>query len=245
MKVKVGGLIPGQARFYNHNDLLDVLKKYDADVFMHTWDKVDYYKSPYSTVEVSISNEDVKSYIDLYKPKKYLIEQNLTDEFIYEIIGDKVVEKCSSPITRYNMYRYFYSLNKAWKLIENIEEYDFLIISRSDMVNITLPDLNFLDKNAIYTSYVICDNRFGDNNHCYMDLNLMIIPPKYMDTYVGFLDKMDEYYDKGYHYGWDEMFFAHMKESRLFENTNFLNKNEFYFELLRDKNGIKPKHILM
>ncbi len=245
--MRIAILIPGQARFFKHNAIIDLKNKYDADVFIHTWNEVPYYKSVYSKVEFSVSETDVKEYITKYNPKKYLIEENITDEFIdTRLIKREIKERTSNVITKYNMYRYFYSLNKCWELIgEQRDEYDFLIIVRSDMDIILLPGLDTLDNNTIYAPIHNRDNRNGDNNHCYTDLFLFVIPPKYMYTYISIIDNMDRLYDMGYHYNYDEMFYAWLKESKLYENTKQLKiGKEIFFTLRRDDIGLKPKHYL-
>jgi hypothetical protein len=64
---------------------------------------------------------------------------------------------------------------------------------------------------------------------------LLTIPTKYISEYCDLINKMDFYYDKGYDYNFDEMFFAHFKETGLLDIMTQKRTNEFYFEIRRDE----------
>lgn len=234
--MKVAILIPGQARFIKNNEsILKIKQQYNADVYIHTWNIYQKtYSSPYCLImgEYTICEEDIVEYITMYSPKKYELEEELSEEIIDKhLIKREITERTSDRTMKYNMYRYFYSLNKCFELSKE-EKYDLFIITRSDMIIHKLPSLNI--ENIVAP---MIHNHNTSLYSYYIDSMLLCVPSIYINTYLNIINKMDEYYDKGYHYCFDHMFFAHLYESKLIQNTLNFNTNVFYFEIKRNEEG--------
>jgi hypothetical protein len=178
-------------------------------------------------------------YINMYNPKKYLVEKELDNSFIdskfTESDFSRVKDFCVS--TKYNLYSYMHSLNKCVSLIDNIDEYDFLIPIRSDMVNIIIPNLNQLNKSKMYIPIIKNHEDRGYMNSDYVDLSLSIIPPNLINKHCDLINKIETYYDKGYSFGWEEMFYANLIENSLINSTVSINSNQLLYCLRRDNFG--------
>lgn len=102
------------------------LNKYDCDVYFHTW-KINNFESTnfgFGNNQYSLTNNDYNDLIQLYNPKKYILEQPIT----FDASG----YKC--PIWRQplnNTLSMFYSIYKSIQLVE--EEYDYVVRTRFDI----------------------------------------------------------------------------------------------------------------
>jgi hypothetical protein len=112
------------------------LNKYNCDIYFHTW-KINNFESTnfgFGNNQYSLTENDYNELIELYQPKKYILEQ--------PIVFDASGYKC--PIWRQplnNTLSMFYSLYKSFQLIE--EKYDYVIRTRFDIdyskFNLKLP----------------------------------------------------------------------------------------------------------
>lgn len=240
---KIAILLFGQARFYKNNkSILDIKSQYDCDVFIHTWERDDetFESRPNNKIPpFRITKNDIIDYIKIYNPKKYLIEKELEKSFIDSKFTKSDFSKtkglCTS--TKYNLYSYLYSLNKCVGLIDNIYDYDFLIPTRSDMVNLKIPNLNNLSKDKMYIPIIKNHEDRGYMNSDYVDLSFSIIPSDLINKHCDLLNKIEFYYDKGYSFGWEEMFYANLIENSLINSTISMNSNELSYQLKRDEFG--------
>ena len=237
--MKAALLICGQARYYNQaypSIKTHIIDRYNPDIYIHTWKYKNNYAyttqafygidnsecdTPY---KISITENNICEYINLYNPLKHKVEYALT-----ETPYNKIYEFTSGKYTKYNYYSYIYSLNECYKLIENKFDYDVYIIIRSDLTILKFPELD--------DEHIIFPNRFPDRINV-VDPMIATIPAKFMNRYTDILDKLDIYYDKGYHMNYEEMTYAHLKESDLYDHVKFLNKNDLQWGIIR-KNSIE------
>ena len=131
-----------------------------------------------------------------------------------------------------------YSLNRCLGLIDNIEDYDFFILVRCDMINISFPDINTLDKSKMYIPVIRNHEDRGYMNSTYVDLTLCIIPSNMINNHCDLINKIEYYYDSGYSFGWEEMFYANLFEHDMVSNSISLPSQQLSFELRRDEAGI-------
>lgn len=243
--MKVAILIIGQARFTKNNDtILDLKNKHNADIYIHTWnikEESKSYHSPYcqDMGNYTITKDDINEYISKYSPTKYIIENELSEESIDDKLIKREIIRTSAPIMKYNLYRYLYSMNKCVELALQNNNYDMFIITRSDMIIHKFPDTT--DEHII-TPTIYNHNRMPppgthDLEGYYVDAMLIGIPFKYINTYIDLINKLDEYYDKGHHYSFDHIFFAHLYETGLLKNTKQYNLDNLYFEIKRNQEG--------
>ena len=232
--MKVAILLVGQPRFFRQNDtILELKNKYDADVFIHTWNikESNKYVSPYAPTIWNSTPKDVEEYILKYEPKEYLIEDELTEEFINSNFIDREITRYSHPASKNNLYRWFYSVNKCADLAMK-HSYDVYIIVRPDLLIHRLPEI---DSDKIMSPTI--HNHDETLPSHYIEISLMSVPNKYIEEYINIINRFDEYYDKGYGYAHDHMPFAHLYESGLINNTRQYNLNDFYWRLIRSEDG--------
>jgi len=219
-------LICGQSRFFKggyksiKENIIDI---YNPDIYIHTWKyKNNYaYSAPWNNLDkIKIDENDISEYINLYKPKKYKIENSLEN-----IPLKNNYERTSSKYTKYNYYSYLYSLNQCYHLIENKSDYNIYIIIRSDVMIYNFPKPNL--------EYIQLWNRFPDRDEV-LDAMIINIPSKFMNIYLDIINNLDIYYQKGYVFNYEELTHAHFKEQNLYINTLKLNKEDFEWGLFRN-----------
>jgi len=137
--MKIAICVSGQARNFkqSYESLkTHLLDKYDCDVYFHTWKSINFESTNFGfgNTRYSLTDNDYKDLIQLYKPKNYIIEK--------PIVFDASEYKC--PIWRQplnNTLSMFYSIYKSTQLIE--ETYDYIIRTRFDLdyskFNLELP----------------------------------------------------------------------------------------------------------
>lgn len=137
--MKIAICISGQARNFkqSYESLkTHLLDKYDCDIYFHTWKSINFESTNFGFGNniYSLTDNDYKDLIQLYKPKNYIIEK--------PIVFDASEYKC--PIWRQplnNTLSMFHSIYKSIQLIE--ETYDYVIRTRFDLdyskFNLELP----------------------------------------------------------------------------------------------------------
>lgn len=105
----------------------NLLKDNDVDIYFHTYSQTNVSVNDSSIQEVV--EDDLKSILDTYKPKKFLVED-------YNKIKDTLDEKFQTYNIQCNPERsmsMFYGMKKAFELIDD-DGYDFYIRSRFDIL---------------------------------------------------------------------------------------------------------------
>lgn len=109
-----------------------LLNHHDVDIYIHTWSK-----------------QFEKEILNLYKPKKHLIEQQEIFEIPNHVIGDD----SEQPKRRQGCYSRWRSTQKVLKLkSETGKKYDFTLLSRFDVGFENQIDFSHLEKDNIYLS---------------------------------------------------------------------------------------------
>jgi len=127
--MKIAICISGQARNFKQSYLSlkeYFLDKYNCDIYFHTWNSTHFESTNFGfgNTQYSLTSNDYDNLIQLYQPKKYIIEN--------PIIFDASNYKC--PIWRQplnNTLSMFYSIYKTFQLIKG--EYDYVIRTRFDI----------------------------------------------------------------------------------------------------------------
>ena len=226
-------LIVGQARYFEKG--YETIKKYildeyNPDIFIHTWS----YKNnktkaaPWNNLgDIIITKGHLENYINLYNPLYYEIEDSLDKD---TIPIKKQYERTSHPDTRYNFYSYLYSLHKCYELTKKSnKQYDYYIIVRSDVLII-----NFPLKNKIEINKFIIWNRFPNRKDGVIDTMMCIIPNIYIELYCDLYKRIDKYYEKGYSFNYEELFYAHFNENGFFKDSLLLDKKYFEWGYFRN-----------
>lgn len=233
--MKIALLICGQARFFREGNetIKNIVDTYKPDIFIHTWKSKDNTFESAQRLQINISENDLAEYISLYNPKKYEIEEQLTDEFIDSRLQRLEYPRTSHPRTKYNFFSYLYSLEKSFKLVEKQEQYDLFIVLRSDAYIHAFPDLNQLD-----TSKIMIYDRLWHRSDV-IDTIVSMIPREYISIYTEFVNHLDDYYSKGYYFNYEEMMLAHIKESDLLDRLLRLKGDQFCFGVWRSPDRIE------
>jgi len=222
-KDKICLMLCGQARYYERGyqsikeNILDV---YRPDVYIHTWNHpTEIVKSaPWNRETLRITRACVDEYIKMYSPTKYKIQEELTHTEIDNVLGEQTYSRTSSPDTKYNFYSYLFSLKECYNLIETPEIYDAFIILRSDTEIYKFPKPSITHIN-------LWDRLYPRDN--VIDMFWCSIPKNYIEKYTSLKDELNNYYQKGYDYNYEEMFYAHLKETGLLAISNRFQRVEF------------------
>lgn len=184
--MRVALCLSGQARFfercYYESMKPNILDDLDPDVFIHTWDTskmVDqhFVNGNGFAMGDTIPANLMESVINLYKPKKYIIEPQKDFE------QNKWSSRLMPSIKSDHMYSMFYSINQSNKLKKQHEDennflYDWVIRIRFDMTSPSGPlNLKELDSDRLWVASGCFDNRNG-----YLD-SLGYSSSKIMDVY--------------------------------------------------------------
>tara|TARA_R110000772_G_scaffold89631_3_gene185605 strand:- start:1151 stop:1864 length:714 start_codon:yes stop_codon:yes gene_type:complete len=137
--MKIAICISGQPRNYKESfNSLDehFLKKYDCDVYFHSWKASTFESTNFGTgnKKYQLSEEQYEELLELYRPKSFIYEE--------PVVFDASGYKC--PIWRQplnNTLSMFYSIHKACQLVEG--NYDYIVRARFDLdyskFNLDLP----------------------------------------------------------------------------------------------------------
>lgn len=108
------------------------LDKYDIDVYTHGWINKEYYKYDFFDEGKLMktykpSQDTYKHLVELYKPKKFLFEPEITFDLsgTYGYLNQRLNSQLSM----------FLSLKRAWDLVESTNiKYDLIIRARYDLL---------------------------------------------------------------------------------------------------------------
>jgi hypothetical protein len=151
----------------------------NCDVFIHTWN---YYDKEYIKENTSINKNDdasiftirenldlnkLNKFINIFKPKKVLVEEQKT----FDNTNHISISGGNIPMWSARYYQSVksqaYSKKKSSELIDNINDYDLIIILRNDLIfnhEINLNEVN-LDSNQIMCKMTL-SNKIEDYIFC-------------------------------------------------------------------------------
>ena len=220
-----GHLRKFEQTFYSLNTHL--LRKYNPDIFIHTWDKLGF-SCPYKTDSVlSSTNIKLSKINQLYNPKKIIIESS---DFVEHLKseGDKYAPHLKGQPKHVghmaSMFYKIYACNELRKLfeLENNLNYDCIIRCRPDLVfndSVVLPDK--IEENTIWIPKFISHHNWYTDQFAIGSSDVMdLYSSVYFDIPEYFQAKMDFYPEKF-------MFWALHKKNI---NVKFTNVN---FQILR------------
>jgi hypothetical protein len=161
--MKIALVLFGQPRGILNSSVFDshkkyILDKYDTDVYCHMWysdSETKFVASSFvpSNSDLSIIKNSPDIICSRYNPKKVHIDTPRTFEFSEEIQNILDISYKGGWYNKLHYSNYLsqlFSIESAIKLCDNIEKYDFIILTRYDIVIDSFPDLNKLDKNIFY-----------------------------------------------------------------------------------------------
>jgi hypothetical protein len=196
--MKVALCLSGQARFletcYYESMKPNLIDDLNPDVFIHTWNTStmvgQYFKSGGGEIMGDkIPSNLMETMVNLYQPKKYIIEPQKYFE------SDKWGSRLMPGIKSDHLYSMFYSINESNKLKKQYENennfiYDWVIRIRFDMAIPSGPlNLNNLTNNHLWVATGCFDNRNG-----YLD-SLGYSSSQIMDIYSDTFNYVDDIAD--------------------------------------------------
>jgi hypothetical protein len=197
--MKVALCLSGQARFlktcYYESMKPNIIDDLNPDVFIHTWDTSTMVDQHFINgngwvMGDKIPHDLMETMVDLYKPKKHVIEPQKYFE------QNKWSNRLMPSIKSDHMYSMFYSINESNKLKKQYEEennfiYDWVIRIRFDMAIPSGPlNLSSLTNDHLWVATGCFDNRGG-----YLD-SLGYSSSQIMDIYSDTFNHVDEIADE-------------------------------------------------
>ena len=148
----------GQPRFLNNvcvqRCYKDIIAKYNADVYVHNWvsgknQKMDV--SDFAKCHQISENEDAaEQIISIYKPKKYRFDAPFRGELSDHARNIAKTLGVYNENNERNLLSHLKSYSEAIRLIDDPEEYDFVLMTRFDAYLFEFPDLTKLDTKKMY-----------------------------------------------------------------------------------------------
>jgi hypothetical protein len=171
--MKVAVCFSGQLRFvkeYSQYILPYLIQYYEkVDVYAHFWYSEEMLGKPFHHEFLDEYKESPDEFIQIYSPKKYVFEKEyIHTQPISTNCNERDLENMKPEDREHYIYRMFsqwYSLKKCYELIENPEEYDFIIRLRTDTYIEKPISLKELDKKILYIQSgrgAGYDRKYGD-----------------------------------------------------------------------------------
>jgi len=202
--MKIALCLSGQARFletcFYESMKPNIIDDLNPDVFIHTWDTSDMIGQHFTNgnefpMGDKISPDLMEIMIDIYQPKKYIIEPQKYFE------SNKWNNRLMPSIKSDHLYSMFYSIKESNKLKKQYEHennftYDWVIRIRFDMAIPSGP----LNLSKLNNNYLWVATGCFDNNNGYLD-SLGYSSSQIMDTYADTFNYIDNIADNNSNMG--------------------------------------------
>ena len=223
--MKIAILISGQPRFLNSRAYKTIKEKlldvYNCDVYCHFWWNPNggyYSTSPWSTLgNFPIPKDADKKIEELYKPIKYTWELPTNIKTNYT--------KTINMNNNINLPSMYLSMKKSFDLIENINQYEWIIRLRYDDILTSFPNLNLLDKNI---DLYVPDYR---EYHNLIGNNCLIMNSKAAKCIMNIYDNIDFIYNNNIIFNDEQFITFWIMYNKL--KYIIINKQDFFVELQR------------
>jgi len=186
----------------------NLIKEYDADVFIHTWYDND-------------KNEHEKV-IETYKPKKYRVDKNnqLTLKQPYP-------RGTSERYKAYNVFSFYRSIqicNNIKRLyeIENEFRYDWVFRLRMDYAVNRKFDLKSLNNDMIHVPFDLMERNMITDQFAFSS-------SQNMDIYSSVYDFLDDYYNAGEDMVGEHMLIRHLTEKNIYDKRQYHDMNHPFY----------------
>lgn len=231
--MKIALVFSGQPRFVDSISYVSIydklLSKYDCDVYAHFWFSSDpntiYETAPWSTLgNIQFSPNAINDFIELYKPIKIIYEEPYDDSKLVNRSYDRV-NHIREP---YNTRSMFISHQKAYRLIDDVSKYDFIIRIRTDDIIYTIPDLNTLDTSKNYVF-------LQDNQRIVINDSFAIMNNKDAKHLFNGIDNIDMLYDNNININFnnEDLFKEILISNNAFKNTVLLENDKLKLGFFR------------
>jgi hypothetical protein len=238
--MKIAIVFGGQPRFFEGPSYDSVrrylLDRYTCDIYAHFWFSTDpstvYEAAPWAHLpNLQFPSDTIDKFCELYKPKKIVYESpSVTPP------PNREYTNAADPRASYFVTSKYHSIQRAFKLVEHPEDYDFIVFMRSDNVILKLPDLNLFDTNKLY---LVPIGETGRNTHradmfpIFLNDAFYIVPPKYAANVFNAIDYFDIIYDKGCIMNGEEIYSGNIYLHNLIDKAYIFHPSEFQFATQR------------
>jgi hypothetical protein len=235
--MKIALVFHGQPRFICKDTYESVksffLDKYNCDVYAHFWfsgdSSTEYETSPWSTLgSVRFPSDTIDIFKAFYKPVAVRTDPPLQDD----ISLSQKYSRSHHPRAAYNLLSAYLSRKLSFQIIQNPNQYDFIIWLRSDTVYVKMPDLLSLD-----TSYIYRVVQVEEPTTFYNDA-FVILPPLYAEKIFCIYDIIDILYQNGCFFNSENIFSASFDYYNLNSVSKTFNKYNFNMGFMRNNNRI-------
>jgi hypothetical protein len=189
--MKVAVIFAGQIRhtdFYASKIYQHLLNLYDVDVYAHLWydESLIGQRIHHEHYDVFEAKDYVGEFVRTYKPKAYMVEPPRRWDMSSYAARSCEPEIHMTPAAAHaaieRMISMWYSVNKAYSLIPNPDEYDFIVRLRTDS-SLTKPiDLYALQRDKVYVETgraAGADRRYSD----WFAVGAPALMKRYADSY--------------------------------------------------------------
>jgi hypothetical protein len=244
-KLKIALVFSGQPRFVSgpsyESIKSNLLDKYDCDVYAHFW----------------ISNSKGNGFLDNTNPNINKINKNIDDfKRLYKPIDiqiDTPIDKDTliKPLMNIDAFKFIENNNelyntifknisraisqkKAFSLIKNANNYDFIISLRTDLFINVILDLNILLKDKIYSP--LRNDKFK-----YIDY-ANIFASKYAHYYFNLIDIFNNIYIKygnGNYMGPEEVMYHLFEYYNILQYCEDIPIEQFNFKIVRENSALE------
>jgi hypothetical protein len=226
--MRVAVCFSGQLRFVNEYSkyiLENIISKYDVDVYAHLWYDEDMLGKPFHHEFKDGYKEKIEDFVNTYHPKNMKVESKYThfDKTKYNLVSlEYELRHLSKDLFENMIFRMesqWYSIQQSYQLIENPDQYDFIIRLRTDCYIQQPIKLEDLDKNKLYIQNGFCAGR--DRKFCdWFAIGNNVAMKDYMNLY----DSCSVYYINGVIHMHRFMEFA-------FPDSNKVTEYEFHIPI--------------
>lgn len=237
--MKIALLFSGQPRFVNSASYESIkrnfLDKYDCDVYAHFWFSPDtstvYETAPWSTLgNITFPSDTIDVFSSLYSPKAISYDPPPTES---EIVL-RSYPKVSHPRNPYNVLCLFESQKRVYRLVQNPEQYTYIIWLRPDLYIYRCPDLNEWDSSSIYLPG-------QDLSRNIFNTNILFYPPPQAKLFYEGLHKIDSICDSDIlpKFNHEEIFYCILEVQELLPSIRIIHYPTYNFGLVRQSH-IQP-----
>jgi hypothetical protein len=191
-----------------YNTFKEIITRYNCDVYIHFW-----YDEESGTVgktyapwlpsqDIVVQPDVLKKMIELYNPKKFLIEKPI------EMVGDEhEFTNCRFSRAVYNLRSYYTSMKRVSELVDDPNQYKYIIRARCDILIHSLPEITSIS-DRLYTTTIHTHSPGVDNS-------ILMYPSEHFYTMSSLIETMIPLYLSGVVMNDEEMLHGHLQMNGL------------------------------
>lgn len=186
--------------YYSMNQF--ILKKYNPDIFVHTWDKLGFFCPYKSDRNLNQTSNRLLQVEQLYRPKKIIVENSEFVEQLKKEADDYAPHLKNVPKHVGHMASMFYKIYACNELrkrfeLENNVKYDWIIRSRTDLMFSHPLNIPNKEDNTVWIPQFLSGEGWYTDQFAVADSDSMdLYSSLYFDLPEYFKSKMEFYPEK-------------------------------------------------